>query len=119
MPNALTKRHGHDIADTRGQSESDVADIAVALGFQFLARTRPTCVRMPRVCSSKLATGLREHHAAAVAIEQVLTEFHFEFRDLTAQGRLANRQKSGGMREAAEFGDVAKILELLEIQWTA
>ncbi len=67
----------------------------------------------------KLATRLREHHAAAIAIEQVLPEFHFEIRDLAAQGRLANRQKSGGMREAAEFGNVAEILELLEIQWKA
>ena len=74
---------------------------------------------MPRVCSRSWRTRLREHHAAAIAVEQVLPKLRFEFRDLTAQGRLANRQESGGMRETAEFSDVAKIFELFEIQWPA
>jgi hypothetical protein len=52
-------------------------------------------------------------HATAIALEQVLTEFHFELAHLTAQGGLDHREKGRGAREAAEFRDMAKVFELL------
>jgi hypothetical protein len=64
----------------------------------------------------QLASSLREHHAASIAVEQVLAKLRFEIRNLAAQSRLADRQECGGMREAAEFGDVAKVFELFQIQ---
>jgi hypothetical protein len=64
----------------------------------------------------ELAACLCEHHAAAVAVKQILPKFQFEVRDLTAQGGLPNREESGGIGETAELSNVAKIFELFEIQ---
>ena len=94
-----------------------MAGIAAAGDFQFLAGTSDLHEDAASVLE-QLATCLSQHHAASIAVEQVLTKFRFEIRDLTAQGWLANREESGGMRETAEFSDVAKIFELFEIQLT-
>ncbi len=102
------------IAETRWQPQGDVPGIAAASGFQFLARSSHLHQDAAGVLE-QLATGLGKHHAAAVTVKQVLTKLHFQVRDLTAQGRLANRQESGGMSETAEFSHMAKIFELFEI----
>src|SRR5260370_21683810 len=59
--------------------------------------------------------GIREHHTATVALEKVLTQFNFELAYLAAQRRLHHRQKRSCPREAAQFGDVAKVLQLFQI----
>jgi hypothetical protein len=59
--------------------------------------------------------GIGEHHAAAVAVEQVLAQLDLQLPHLPAQGRLHHGQKRRGAREAAELGDVAKVFELLQV----
>jgi hypothetical protein len=54
-------------------------------------------------------------HPAAVAGEQGLPEFDFELAHLPAQRRLGDIEQGGGAREAAQFGDMQKIRELLDV----
>ena len=56
-----------------------------------------------------------KHDAAAVALEQILPQFHLQLADLAAQCRLYHRKECGGAGEAAEFRDMPEVFELFQV----
>jgi hypothetical protein len=63
----------------------------------------------------QLRSCLGQRDAAAVAIQQSLAAFEFQLSNLPAQRGLYHRQEGGGTGKTAEFRDVPKVLELLEV----
>ena len=61
------------------------------------------------------APGFGRGHAAAVADQEVLPQFHLQQPDLTAQGRLGDVERDRCAGETAEFGDAYEVFELFEV----
>jgi hypothetical protein len=91
-----------------------MARVAVSLILEFLTGPADLHENAASVLQ-QAGAGIGEHHAATIAVEEVLAEFHFQLPHLAAQRRLHHGQKRGGAREAAEFRDVPKIFELFQI----
>ena len=92
--------------------------VAVASIVQFLlspAELRQYSARMLEQLRSRLGQG----DAAPVALQQILAAFEFQLSNLAAQRRLDHRQEGGGTGKTAEFRDMAKIFELLQIHLDA
>ncbi|EQB15065.1 hypothetical protein L284_12430 [Novosphingobium lindaniclasticum LE124] len=67
----------------------------------------------------KDAARLGKPDRPAVPVEQLDTQFMFEFTDLTTQGGLSNTQAFGGSREIAFFDDGFEIPEMSEFHHTS
>jgi hypothetical protein len=86
----------------------------LALVVEVLTRPLDLLENAARMFEQAFA-GLGQHHPAAVAVEQVLSQFDFERADLPAQCGLHDGQEGGSAREAAELRDVHEVPELLQV----
>ena len=101
-------------ADAGRQPDGDPADRLVAAGAQILARMRHQLQNRDAVVEQPLA-GVGQRDAAAVAQEQLLAQFGLEAAHLAAERGLRDVEHHGSLAEAAEFGHVHEIFELLEV----
>ena len=101
-------------ADARRQPDGDTADRLVAAGAEILARMRHQLQHRHAMIEQALA-GVGQRDAAAVAQEELLAQFGLEAAHLAAERGLRDVEHHGSLAEAAEFGDVDEIFELLEI----
>ena len=70
---------------------------------------------MPRVCSSSRVPASVSTTPRPLRSNKFWPQLDFQLPHLAAQRRLHHGQKGGGAGEAAEFRDVAEVLELFQI----
>ena len=85
--------------------------VPIALVLQFLPCATNLGEDAPGMFQQASAC-ICEHHTATVALEEILTQFHFELAYLAAECRLHHRKKRRCPRKAPQLGDVAEVLEL-------
>src|SRR5262249_14763419 len=71
----------------------------------------------PSRMSEKASAGVRRGYAASIAMQQGLVQFHFELTHLMTQGGLSNREQRRCLCEAAQIGNVNKVVKLFDIHW--
>ena len=86
-PKSLDQRNRDAAAEAGRQAQHEMTGVAVFLLFEFLAGA-PDLHQDPARVLEQARAGIGEHHAASVAVEQVLSQLDFQLSNLAAQGRL-------------------------------
>ena len=113
---AVNQGNREQSADARRQPDGDPPDRRITVGAEVLARMRYQLQDGDAMIEQPLA-GLRQRDAASIAHKQGLAQFGFKAAYLAAECRLRDIEHDGGLAEAAQFGHVHEVFELLEIHW--
>ncbi len=101
-------------ADARRQPDGHPPDRLVAARAQVLARMRHQLQHRHAVVEQPLAR-IGQRDAPAVAQEQLLTQLGLQAAHLAAERRLRDVEHHRRLAEAAQFGHLHEVFELLEV----
>jgi hypothetical protein len=101
-------------AHARRQPDDDAPGGLVACRLDVLGGARHQLQDADAVVEQALAD-FGQHHAAAVARQQVHVQVRLEQAHLTRQGRLRDVEDHRRLAETAQFGDAYEVFELLEV----
>jgi hypothetical protein len=97
-----------------GKCDGQAAGGRTALVLEVVARTLHLLQDAAGMRQQALA-GFGEGHTAAIAVEQRLAQLDLERAYLARQRRLSHLQEGSRAREAAHFGHLREVLELLQV----
>ena len=114
LSEGLHQRRRQRAADAGRQADAEQAGGGTALVFQVL----PGALHLLQDATAmgqQARAGRRQRDATAVAVEEGLAQLDLQAAHLAAQRGLRNAQHAGGAGEAAEFGDLHEVFDLLQI----